>query len=350
MKRRVKLMHDLTALRAARSTRGFSLIELMIAMLLGLIVVAGVTSVFLANMSSYNANQGLSEVEDGARTAFELMSRDMRQAGLTGCNESESVVNVLNNGTTLWYADWNNASGNGGPLRGFEAGVDDPAVVSGSASGNRDSTYASLHMLGASASALSMSLDDQNAATFTLNETTATVPLGTIMIVCNPDHAAIVQITGQSGAVLTHAVGTTPSPGNCVKGLGMPNGCVGNQVNYQVNAMLAPLQSVDWYVGPNGTGTNSLWRLAPYPDSSTGNIITNKPSEIVRNVSDMQIKYLLSGSTSYVDATTVAGNWGNVTAIQVSLTLQSTNARAGVDAKPISRTFASTTTLRNRVN
>lgn len=349
MNRRVHALRVIAPARVPYRSAGFSLIELMVAMLLGLVVVAGVTSVFLANMSSYNTNQSLSEVEDGARIAFELMTRDIRQAGVTGCNESETVVNVLNKGGTYWYTDWNNASGIGGTVRGYDSGVDDPAVASGATAGDRFSSTSSLHLLGASAPTLSLASDDQNAATFTLNEANATVPVGTIMIVCNPDHAAIVQITGQTGKVLTHAVGSNPAPGNCVSGLGPPNGCVGNQEDYQANAMLSPLEAVDWYVGPNSTGTTySLYRLASTLDSS-GNVIANKPSEIVRNVTDMEVSYLVNGGTQFVSAATVAGNWSSVTAIRVQLTLQSTNQRAGTDALPIQRTFVSTTTLRNRV-
>ena len=342
-------MRAVTAPCVSPRTRGFSLIELMIAMLLGLVVIAGVTSVFLANMSSYNTNQALSEVQDGARTAFELMSRDIRQAGLTGCSENETVINVLNNGTTYWYTDWNNASGNGGPVIGYDAGTADSAVTTGTAASNRLATSPSLHLMGASASGLSLSADNENSGTFTLNETTATVPTGTIMMVCNPDHAAIVQITGQAGAVLTHAVSTSPTPGNCVKGLGAPSGCVGNQYDYQANAMLSPLQAEDWYVGPSsaGTGTNSLYRLALTYDSSGNANLTAE--EIVRNVTNMQITYLVNGGTAFVSAATVAGNWTNVTAVQVSLTLQSTGQNVSTNSSSIQRTFTSTTTLRNRV-
>ena len=54
---------------------GFTLIELMIAMLLGLIVIGGVSSIFLANQQTYRSNEALSEVQDGARVAFEMLSR-----------------------------------------------------------------------------------------------------------------------------------------------------------------------------------------------------------------------------------------------------------------------------------
>ena len=45
-----------------RPSAGFTLIELMIAMLLGLIVIAGVTSVFLATQRSYRTNEALGDV------------------------------------------------------------------------------------------------------------------------------------------------------------------------------------------------------------------------------------------------------------------------------------------------
>jgi type IV pilus assembly protein PilW len=39
-----------------------------------------------------------------------------------------------------------------------------------------------------------------------------------------------------------------------------------------------------------------------------------------------------------------------VDAVQVTLTLQSADQRAGTDVKPLTRTFTATTTVRNRVN
>ena len=54
---------------------GFTVVELMIAMLLGLIVIGGVVSVFLANQRTYRTNQALGDVQDSSRIAFELMAR-----------------------------------------------------------------------------------------------------------------------------------------------------------------------------------------------------------------------------------------------------------------------------------
>src|SRR5690606_32376753 len=94
----------------ARSSSGFTLIELMVAMVLGLIVVAGVASVCLANQRTDRTNQAPGDVPDGSRLAFEMMARDIREAGLTGCNNRGRVANVLNNTSTPWWAGWGNAA------------------------------------------------------------------------------------------------------------------------------------------------------------------------------------------------------------------------------------------------
>lgn len=92
------------------NVRGFTLIELMVAMLLGLVVIAGVGSVFLSNQRVYRTNRALSDVQDSSRVAFELLARDVRNAGLTACSNSGRISNVLNAGPnaggTAWWADW----------------------------------------------------------------------------------------------------------------------------------------------------------------------------------------------------------------------------------------------------
>ena len=50
--------------------KGMTLIELLVSMVLGLIVVGGVVSVLLSNKSSYRTNEGLSQIQETARTAF----------------------------------------------------------------------------------------------------------------------------------------------------------------------------------------------------------------------------------------------------------------------------------------
>ena len=66
---------------------GFGLIELMIAMVLGLLVLGAAIAVFQSNQRTYNANEGQNRIQEGARAAYEMMSRDIRAAGGTACSK-----------------------------------------------------------------------------------------------------------------------------------------------------------------------------------------------------------------------------------------------------------------------
>lgn len=69
-----------------RRQAGFGLIELMISMVLGLLVLGAAIAVFQSNQRTYNANEGQNRIQEGARAAYEMMSRDIRAAGGTACS------------------------------------------------------------------------------------------------------------------------------------------------------------------------------------------------------------------------------------------------------------------------
>ena len=67
-----------------------SLIELMIALVLGMVVVAAAASIFLANKSTYKATETLARVQENSRLAFEMMARDIREARGSACDSTAS--------------------------------------------------------------------------------------------------------------------------------------------------------------------------------------------------------------------------------------------------------------------
>lgn len=321
------------------SQSGFTLIELMVAMLLGLVVIAGVGSVFLSNQQVYRSNKALSDTQDSSRIAFELMSRDIRSAGLTGCGNNTRLANVLKNGPnnsgTTWWANWNNA------LVGYSSTQTDPAAGVSRLTGTE-----SLMLMGVEGSGVSIKLNTEPAATMTINESTSDLQKGDIVLICDPDHGAVVQLSNVNAGTLSHA--TTGTPGNCTTDLSYPTVCSStSSYVFAPNAQISKLTAVDWYVGQNPGGTNSLYRVALTNDG-TG-VLSTVASEMVRNVTAMTIKYHVVNGTSFVSATTASANWAGVDAVQITLTTQSVDSRAGTNAQPISRTFTSTTTLRNRV-
>jgi type IV pilus assembly protein PilW len=334
----------------AKPPAGFTLIELMVAMLLGLIVIAGVASVFLANQRTYRTNQALGDVQDGSRIAFELLARDIRNAGLNPCNNGDRMGNVLNNRGTDWWANWGNA------LHGYSGSQGDPATgnVFGTGVGQRVAGTDSVQVLGAIDGGMSVATDNEPAANFKLNDKTTNLQSGDIVIVCDPDHAVMVQISNYNSSNVTfvHNTGNAVNPGNCSKGLGYPSDCSstnGNLYQFGANSQIAKLGAADWYVGNNPVGGRSLYRVTLAAPDAKENVFLGTPQEMVRNVNGMVINYHARGSAAFVAASSI-GNWAVVDAAQITLTLQSADQRAGTDVKPLVRTFTATATVRNRVN
>lgn len=66
-----------------RRLRGFSLLELMVAMALGLLISAAAIQLFLANQVSLNFQRGMNDVQANGRFAIDQMVHDIRVAGLS---------------------------------------------------------------------------------------------------------------------------------------------------------------------------------------------------------------------------------------------------------------------------
>lgn len=351
---RNKPLHGAT--RCTQRVHGFTLIEMMVAMLLGLIVIGGVISVFLAGQQTYRTNEALGDVENGSRTAFELLARDIRDAGLSGCdNTNGRIANVVNNGASNWYSDWSNA------LHGYDDASQDPALSGITGTGAPVPKTSSVHILSTATADVvvkkSASGGGGSPANLQINAPSSQIATGDLIIVCDYDHATIMQITKYSGDnIVVHNSGNgDASPGNCTKGLGYPapipcdgttkdsNGVVYDFAN---NGRIAVLTAVDWYIGTNPVGGHSLYRR-DISYSAAGPASTSQ--EMVRNVTSMQIKYLQPPGTKFDTATNMT-NWATVNAAQVALSLQSTSQRVNSNnAAPLTRSFTSTTTVRNRV-
>ena len=68
--------------------QGFTLIELMIALALGLVIVAAVITLFITGQKSYNVQQGVAENQNNANFGLNLITQDVRHANLNGASGS----------------------------------------------------------------------------------------------------------------------------------------------------------------------------------------------------------------------------------------------------------------------
>jgi len=83
----------------SRRQSGVSLIELMIAMVLGLLVMGAVIQLFLGSKASYNSNEALARIQENGRFSLELLKRELSDAGTHGfCAARMTITNHLNTG------------------------------------------------------------------------------------------------------------------------------------------------------------------------------------------------------------------------------------------------------------
>lgn len=71
---------------------GLSLVELMIAISLGLFLIWGVTQSFLTSRQSYRLQQGVGRIQENGRMAQEFLGFDIRNAGDYGCGSGDDFV------------------------------------------------------------------------------------------------------------------------------------------------------------------------------------------------------------------------------------------------------------------
>lgn len=328
-----------------RAVRGFSLIELMIALMLGLLVVGSASAIFISNRQTYRATEGLGRVQENGRMAFELMSRDLREAGGNACGNADrkeplKLVNVLN-ATSNWWANWNNG------IIGYES------TMTAAPANRIAGTDAVALMAGDNSSGVTVVGHNPVSAQFQLNTSGHNLNDGDVAIVCDWRQATLFQVTNAQPGINTtvvHNAGGAVSPGNCSKGLGYANPpkCTVNGTPYQygANSMIVRLHAVRWFVGGTPGGGRSLFRSTLVNQSG---VLQARDQEIAEGVNNMQLQYLLEGGAGYVDATAVPANrWNDVTAVRVTFDMLSAD-RAGVGGAQLARRIAHTVTLRNRM-
>lgn len=341
---------------AFRRMRGLSLIELLIAVVLGSLVVAAVGNVYLSSTRTYRTQEGLARLQEGARFAFETMTYDIRMAGFTGCSSATSV-NVLSG--TNWYGNLFSQ-----PLMGYEAA---PAVISANVVAGD-----SLQVLRADNSN-EYSIDSHNptAAQFQL-AANHDLKQGEILVATDCSHSVTFQMTNVNNNntidTVVHNTGTA-TPGNCTKGFGesAPGSgvplCTANGVEYTFGpgSHLLRLSGNIYYIGNNPNNEPSLYRLRL---TAAGGNAATVAEELVEGVEDMQITYgedttqvSVPGCPddncsvdAYVHANAVT-DWKRVVSARITLTMRTADnlsTESGADSR-IRRTFTTTIALRNRL-
>jgi len=334
--------------------KGFSIIELMVAMTISLILLAGVLAVVYSSKVSYNENERLGRIQENGRAALELVLRDLRGAGFPGCaqpiKDLFQINNVLSTPTGLL---WNLAQ----PVYGYEAGASawtpalDTTVIPSATTGNDVVVVRSVRANSPSFPTTKFvnPTDDIEVS----KDPSETIAAGTPMVISDCAGASIFVATGVTesagGTKMTLVHGTGGAPTNADNDL---------KNVFTGGARVAPIVTIIYYIRPSAAGGPALWRVV----SGGG------PEEVIQGVEAMQIRYGVDTDgdslvNSYVDASAVT-NWSNVICVSVAMLVRSIEQNAATkDTRTYSllqktvgpfgdrfqrSIFSTTVTLRNR--
>jgi type IV pilus assembly protein PilW len=77
-----------------RFARGFSLVELLLALSVGLVLILGVSQVVISVRTTHASQQAAMLLQDDARFVLGKMTQDIRQAGVFGCLATAAIDNA----------------------------------------------------------------------------------------------------------------------------------------------------------------------------------------------------------------------------------------------------------------
>jgi prepilin-type N-terminal cleavage/methylation domain len=116
-----------------RNSRGFSLIELMVAMVLGLLVVAGLINLFVANRKAYQVQSGNNFLQENLRIASDRIGWSLRMADFWGGNKSvvvnssaSAAVTAKGSCTGTWATAVDPTATDGGAVHGYDGAASFP--------------------------------------------------------------------------------------------------------------------------------------------------------------------------------------------------------------------------------
>jgi type IV pilus assembly protein PilW len=295
-----------------RTQRGFTLIEVMVAMTIGLIISALVVTIFSASSSTYKAADTLGALQETGRVALENIDRDVQMAGFRGCNSnnvesSGPLMNVIAAPTTF-------ANDLGTAIQGYEyTGPGWTPVLPPEITGAAPAPAPNSDVL-----VVRVAVGTPATLNGPMVSPTSDIPLfsaagfnvGDTVFVADCNESAAFAVTGVAGTNLRHTVGANT------------NASLGR--DFDVDALVMHFETHAYYVAPssrNPATETSLWMLS---SSAAG------PVEVVEDVEGLQIQYGEDTDADYVANVFHKANnvvdFTQVVALQVNLLLRGTRS------------------------
>ncbi|MGB5832395.1 MAG: PilW family protein [Thiohalocapsa sp.] len=298
---------------------GFSPVEVLVALIVGLVITVTVLQVYIADKQTYRAADASARLQENARFASELMATEIRMAGYQGCAGAErTMLNKLQDASSFPY-NFDIAA------QGFDAtGTDSwtPTLDGSVSSALGGGDVLTIRGLFGGETAITGTTDTGNCGAAPLVVADASELMqGDIAVAGNCQAATVFQITGVSGTDIAHAEGGA-SPGNTAANLGQ---C------FAGDGALGRLSTRTFYIRDNPAGVPSLYRM----DVSGPNTRTE---ELIEGIEGMQVLYGVDtdsdlSANQYLRAADIS-DWSRIHSVRLSFLFRSVDDYLATDAQP----------------
>ena len=306
-------------LRTTRQQRGFSLVELMVAMGLSLVLLAGALSILYSSKVTHAENDRIARLQEAGRTVVELILRDARASGFQGCARpmNPAFIGSVIDATSAADVRWNMLQ----PVFGYDTvgggSTWSPALdaaVTPNATPGSDIIVLRTTREGMPVFRLTNSVVNLGANLQVTGPAGATLAVPSTAMISDCQFATFFVVTGfaaggAGSAVIAHGTGGVPA--NETTSVDRP---------FMVNARITPVDSVAYYVAPDANGRSFLFRRIGGED----------PQPIVEGVENLQAQYgvdtngdLLADEYDTAQQVAAAGRWNDVISVTLSVLIRS---------------------------
>jgi type IV pilus assembly protein PilW len=299
--------------------RGFTLVELMVAITLGLLLVAATASVYLGSRSSYLGTTGAADLDDGARFSADFLGRALRGTGFIGCTANNSHAGATTGALITVSGTLSGASNDfGNALSGYEASGTGTAGSVTISTTTGTGTWAP-----ALANDVPTAIGGSDILVVHNTAQTTPVPLpngfnaGATSVAITPVNGGASIFANQVLAV-SDCSKATVFQAQSFAGNSIGTSSTAFTVDYGSGAMIYQPTTSIYYIAPGADHDAALWRYR-YNDPEDGPTQAQPMSniELVPDVENMQILYGYDpGQTLSVTQYTTADNIADFNAVE----------------------------------
>jgi len=299
---------------------GYSMLELLVAMTIGVLVLASAVSMQVSNRDGFKSTTAQLHMKTNAKLAAEFLGRSLRGVGALGCRTAEGLLDgtedslesnvayrVVLNDTTLAYADFNS----GHEVLGYQA----------SGAGWTPTPDASLNLVNMQAGSDAITLRGTIGEAYVLAPSTEgdaayflDIPAGTnvrlgendFAVAATCGYAEVFHVTSTDAQIDAGTVGRAAGGGADDNAIGTyeEGGKSGGQSDF---AELMRVATVTYYIGENSAGIPTLYRN-----------IDGISSPLVEGVERMKLDYGIEDNVTGTGQRNVAAMYLSASQIQAN--------------------------------